>query len=686
MILDLRRRQALAQARRERANTEEETALPIQVWADRNIMLPRGSGMTPHDSNWTPYWQHWLEIVRRRIASEPNATGDHLVETIDLVTGTQVGKTQGFLLVILAWIAALFPRDTAVVLPSEAARKAFSRNRVKRSFEQSPRLAHLLPRGGAEAASRMGITAWVLAQMIAFWKNGAVALELRGDDVPLVLTDEFDALPTDVDHQGDPFGLIGERQKSYPNERLMANTSTCTVVSGHAWRRLCAGSHERLHLRCDGCGAHHWLNPDDLKPTAEGLSADRIAADDAARWHCPSCGHAHTSDDRDRLLAAACATPGWSEAGGWVPGVWEQDEDGRGHWTPAAEIDPQGRIIAIVPATGRRRSGHLSSLYSRTITFGAFLAAQMDADAGSSEERQNFINGWRAEPYEVRLHAATAADLSAATVSAEVAPGYVFGQCPAEAFRISLACDQQGIDVDKCWFPYTVRAWQPDGTSFLVDAGRADGWAALDALARRTWPVGGAARLADAIAIDTANGQMYRAIRAWCAKDPRRRLSISFSGTMAPDAAWSEIPLTPKNAHKLCGLPMVWYGNHGLYADTLYDLIRGAPGQPAWRIPPDAPDWYRASLTSEHRTVEETTIKNRRVSRSRWEPKEFTDPQGRRFTRNDNHWLDTERLHLLLIAICRWLAPRQVDQRAPVLVGDGERLRRITERRSVIHR
>ena len=117
MILDLRRRQALAQARRERANTEEETALPIQVWADRNIMLPRGSGMTPHDSNWTPYWQHWLEIVRRRIASEPNATGDHLVETIDLVTGTQVGKTQGFLLVILAWIAALFPRDTAVVLP-----------------------------------------------------------------------------------------------------------------------------------------------------------------------------------------------------------------------------------------------------------------------------------------------------------------------------------------------------------------------------------------------------------------------------------------------------------------------------------------------------------------------------------------------------------------------------------------
>jgi phage terminase large subunit GpA-like protein len=686
VILDLRRRQALAQARRERASTEAEESLPIQAWADLHLRVPRGSGMTPHDSAVTPYWRHWLGLVRARVASEPNATADHLVETIDLVTGTQVGKTQGFILVILAWIAALFPRDVATVLPSEATRKAFSRNRVKRAFEQSPRLAHLLPRGGAEAASRMGISAWVLAQSLMFWKNGAVALELRGDDVPLVLTDEFDALPADVDGEGDPFRLIGDRQKSYPHEKLMANTSTCTVVSGHAWRRLCEGSHERLHIRCDGCGAHHWIDPDHLKPTGPGLSSDRVATEDAARWHCPTCDHAHTSDDRDRLVAAACAAPGWTDAGGWVPGVWEQDEDGRGHWTAAAHRDEAGRITAIVPATGRRRSGHLPSTYARSITFGAFLAAQMDADAGSSEDRQAFINGWRAEPYEVRLHSVAAADLTAAIATAEAAPGYVFGQCPAPAYRVALACDQQGIEADKAWFPYTVRAWQEDGTSFLVDAGRADGWAALDALAQRTWPIGGAARRADAIAIDSANGQMIRPIRAWCAKDPRRRLSISFSGTMGPDAAWTEIPLTPKNAHKLCGLPLVWYGNQHLYADELYDLIRGLAGKPAWRIPPDAPDWYRASLTSEHRTVVDALVKNRRISRSVWQRKEFTDPQGRRFTRNDNHWLDTERLHLLLVAICRWLAPRPQDLRSPTRVGDGDRTRRLTERRSLIHR
>lgn len=686
MTLTLTRRQALAPARQTRQAHDDELAQPIHLWADEHLQIPRGSGMIPHDHTVTPYWIHWLALVFARVTGTPTDTDDHHVDDITLVTGTQVGKTQGFILVILAWIAALYPRDTAVVMPSETTRKAFARNRVRRAFEASERLAHLLPRGNAEAGQRLGITAWVLARMIMFWKNGAVALEIRGDDVPLMLTDEFDALPINVDGEGDPFRHMSDRQKSYPYEALMCATTTPTVVSGHGWRRLCAGSHERLHLRCDGCGAHHWVDFQHLKPTRPGLSPDVIQAEDAARWHCPRCDHPHTTDDRDRLIAAATAAPHWTDAGGWVPGVWEQDHEGRGGWTAAAHRDDAGRITAIVPATGRRRSGHLPSTYARVLTLGRCLAEDLRSQAGSSEDRQAFVNGWLAEPYEPRLHATTAADLSSALASAESVPGYVFGQCPAPAHRLALTVDQQGIEHDKAWFPYVARAWQQDGTSYLVDAGRVDGWAALDALAKRTWPVGGVARGPDAIAIDSANGQMIRSIREWCAKDGRRRLSISFSGTMDPSTAWNQHVLTPKNAHKMCGLPMVWYGNQHLYADELHDLIRGSAGKPAWRLPPDAPDWYQASLTSEHREAIETLIKGRRVTKGLWQRRQFTDTQGRTFTRNDNHWLDAERLQLLLVAICRWLAP-PAQPRAPLTLGRGEPAGRSTiTRRSLISR
>jgi hypothetical protein len=687
MTVTLRRRTALAPARAARAAEAEDEDLTPWAWADRHLLLPRGSGMTPHQSEVTPYWRHWLAIVAARIEGRVTDHGDHLVESIDLVTGTQVGKTQGFLLVVLAWVAALFPRDTATVLPSEVTRKAFSKNRVRRAFEHSPRLADLLPRGGAEVAARLGLAAWILGRQILFWKNGAVALELRGDDVPLILADEYDALPEDVDREGDPFRLMSDRQKSYPYERLLCATTTPTVVNSHGWRRLCEGTHERLHLRCQGCGAHHWLDWDHLKPVDPHQPPDAIAEQDAARWHCPTCQHAHTSDDRDRLVAAATATLGWSEAGGWIPGTWAQDADGHATWTAAADRDPGGRITALHPVRSRRRSGHLSSLYARSLTLGICLAEARRAEAGNSADRQAFVNGWRAEPYEPRLHAATAADLDAITAPADALPGYTFGSAPtaAQGARLLLTCDQQGIQADRAWFPWVCRAWMSDGTSYLVEAGRADGWPALDALAKRTWLVAGLPASPGQIAIDSANGQMLRPIREWCARDPRRRLSVSFSGTMAPDLAWAEHQLTPKNAHRLCGLPVVWVGNHALYADELYDLMRAAVGKPAWILPHDAPDWYRASLTSEHRTVLDLVTKGRRTSKSVWEPRMYTDPQGRRFTRNDNHWLDCERLQLLCVAICRWLAPPD-RPRSPTPVGQGERTHRLTQRRSALLR
>src|SRR5690606_35467067 len=106
-----------------------------------------------------------------------------------------------------------------------------------------------------------------------------------------------------------------------------------------------------------------------------GDSLEAIHAGDRARWACRYCGNLHTSDDRTAMVRAACRKPGMTAAGGWLPGAWAQDPEGRGVWTVHAKFDDKtGHLIEHQPAVGTHRTLWLNALYSEFITLGRFLA------------------------------------------------------------------------------------------------------------------------------------------------------------------------------------------------------------------------------------------------------------------------------------------------------------------------
>ena len=642
-------------SRTKHAASLAERALTIPAWSDANLLIPRGSGMTQHDSTVTPYWSYWHYLVRCRTTGE-SPENDCAVERITLITGTQVGKTYGFLVPTLAWLCAVWPRDIGVVLPSHDSAKAFSKEKLHKSFEKSERLANLLPKGMADQARRLGAKAWLLDDNSIFYLNGAVALDLRSRDLPDILNDEFDALPTNVEKQGSPISLLSDRQKSYPADRIMVQITTPTTVNGLGWSQLVSASHARLVIACIACGAHNWLDPDQLESTKPNAMPDEIAQFDLAVWRCKMCKHGHTTDERDKQVKLASSYrggPTFTAVGGWVPGVWEQNAEGVGTWTPAAKIDDKGRYINVAPIQGLHRSGWLNSLYSRFITCGQFLADDLRTRKSSPEDRQTHVNGWRAEPFVARADSTNAADI--ASVILQGASSYLHGQGPAPAWRLVITVDQQGEYVEKSWFPYVVRMWQADGSSFLIEAGRVDGFTALTNLCKRSWVCGGKARMMDAVGIDTANGIMIRPIRQWCAQDPNRRISIAGSGTMASDTPWSEMRPSAKNHMRMCGLPIVYYYNSNLFRDDLFEHIRRAAGRPAWNLPADAPDFYQASLVSEERIPQDAVIRGRPVRRLIWIPRTWTDPQGGVHVRKDNHWWDCEVEQVALVAILGWI-------------------------------
>lgn len=637
---DARRRQAA------------EASLSIYAWADRELLIPRGSGMVPHRSDVTPYFRYALDLVRDRVdGTGPGAD----VESITFITATQVGKTFGFLVPTLTWLAALHPRDTAVILPSHDAAKRFFRNKLKRTFEQSPRLADLLPIGAAERATRLGQKAWLLAEMTLHAKNGAVALDLRGDDLPVMLWDEFDALPTNVDGEGSPLVLGSDRQKTFPTERLAVRITTPTDVQGLGWSSFVAGTCERLFVACRGCKALDWLNPAQLVGLDAADTLESIHAGDRARWACRFCGNLHTSDDRTAMVRAACRKPGVTAAGGWIPGAWSQDPEGRGVWTTHAKFDDKtGHLIEAQPAVGTHRTLWLNALYSEFISLGRFLAEDRRTAAASAHERQAFVNGWLAEPFSARVESASAEHVT--RLKGVAGDGYQLGQCPMPMWRIGTFYDQQGMHAEKSWFPFITRAVNQNGDSRLIDTGQIDGFANLELHAAKTWSIGGVVRKADVIGIDSANGPMLPVIAKWCMREKGRRLAISGSGTFSPDHPYSERRPTHKTLQRFHGLPVMYSYNSHMFRDFVFDRMRGAEGEPAWLLPPDVPDWYVESLQSEERVPDVSHLYGRIVNRYVWKPREWVDPQGRLHVRNDNHWWDCEVGWLALLTILGWFA------------------------------
>jgi hypothetical protein len=658
----------LAAARTQFDQAEDERGVSIGAWADEHLLLPRGSGLVQHQSDLTPYWRRIHEVARARILREPlpHDPQAHLVEEVTVICSAQIGKTYGLVVPLLAWISAVAPRDVGVILPSHDDTKQFARNKLRKSFDESPRLASLLPRGAEALARRMGAKAWLLDRMTAYFLNGAVAQQLRQRDIPVLLEDEFDALPANVDGQGSPLLLAQERQKSFPADRFTLRITTPTTVDAHGWRLLGQGDHQRLLIACDGCGHHQWLDPERIEVTAPDASPEAIQIDDLAVWRCGKCGRRHRTDDLHRAIARACASPIFGPGGGWMPGVWEQLRDGTGVWNPDCSFDLAGRAVRWANPSGLHRSHWLNSLYSSFITLGRYVRGDRDSANGSADDRQTFINNSQANPFSPRTDGLSA-DVVAASVAKGVT-GYQHGQCPVAAWRVLLSCDQQGISIDASWFPYVVRAWCETGESFLIEAGRVDGFEGLDALATKSWLIGGVGRKADVITIDTGNGMMMRPIRQWCAQEKSRRISIAGSGTMGPEYSFNEVRLQPKNADRLCGLPVVYYYNANVFRDLLALRVANHPTVMPWHIPPDAPEFYRDSLTAEERVYQETTIKGRPVRRSIWRTKQWTDERGKVHERKDNHWWDAEGQNLAITIILGWWKPKRTSPILPATI------------------
>lgn len=281
------------------------------------------------------------------------------------------------------------------------------------------------------------------------------ANKLRSISIQMMMRDEIDGWPDVVGKDGDPLKLSTDRTAAFESSRKILDIST-PLIKGQSkiFRRFQQGDQRYYFVRCLGCEhpqTLRWRRQDEhgvISGVVWEMDGARLIPD-SVRYVCEKCGHAHTNEDKTKLLSPRYGA----------------------EWRATAE--------AISPEF---RSYHVNALYSPVgmQSWGACVFKWLEAwDVEEGRPRdlptlQVFYNNVLGEPFEMRGE-----KIRFEAVSAHRRQSYRFGQVPnrwASDFCggpvLLLTC---AVDVHKENLAVAVMGWCRDRRAILIDYWRFNG-------------------------------------------------------------------------------------------------------------------------------------------------------------------------------------------------------------------
>lgn len=275
--------------------------------------------------------------------------------------------------------------------------------------------------------------------------------KFRSLPIRVMLRDEIDGWPDVVGKDGDPMKLTEDRTAAYESDRKILDIST-PLIKGQSKieKQFLLGDQRYYFVNCVSCGHSQTLRWQRISPTGvvsgiwweEDEKTGELVSG-SVRYLCESCGHAHTNDDKTRLLAP---------------------ENGA-QWVPTA-----------TPSSPDHRSYHLSALYSPVgmQTWEALVRKWKEAwdtvlkRVRDHEKLQVFYNNVLGESYEIRGE-----KLQFEAISGHRRHVYKYGEIPnkwATQFAggpvLLLTCT---VDVHKDRLNVAVFGWCTGRRAVLID-------------------------------------------------------------------------------------------------------------------------------------------------------------------------------------------------------------------------
>ena len=492
----------------------------------------------------------WRNDRTPYLAGIMDAISEDGCEQVVFLKAVQVGFSEATRNLIGYWVDH-DPGPAMLVMPNQQSAEEAMDERLRPLLRETPKLAEHVSAGRADnklSAARLDTMTLYMA-----WAGSPQALASR--PIRYIVFDEVDKYPPFAGKEADPISLGMKRLTTYRHRARAVIGSTPTTRIAPVWKAWEGCTDRRhYHVPCPSCGEMQPLTWQQVKypPRKDGEDrgdhAERVEAEDLARYECKHCDAAWTTAEKNGAVRS---------------GMW----------------------VGESPDAPKRRIGFkLTTLCSPWVGLSQ-LAGEWIRAQGDPAALMDFANSRLAEPFEEQASTTSpdkirekAERQSAGTPM--VVPGWA-------SVLIATA------DVQKDRLYFLVRAWGHGYRSRLVHYGVVPTFEALvDVLFRRGYASDqGEVRMPDALGIDSR----YRTdeVMALAQQDPARVWPLV--GAANPKAM-------PIVANRVQGYPGVIRRtiNPNYWQDMLQGFI-DADDQDQWLPHSEVGDDYCRQMASMHK-------------------------------------------------------------------------------------
>ena len=268
--------------------------LTISEWADAKRVLPKGTSARP--GQWV------TESFQREMM---NALLSPNVRQVCCMKSTQIGWSE-ILNNIIGYFIDADPKPIMLVQPTDGTAKDYSKKRIAPMIASCPALKKRV----RESTSRRAGNTIQLKEFpggslrITGANSGA---GLRSDPIAVLLMDEVDAYPYDLEGEGDPIEIATRRTDTFDDAKILKG-STPAKPKGISkieaeWER---SDQRRFHVPCPFCGHLQplwWRDPLTLSHRLvwekDEAGAPRPGT---VRYLCVGCGQGIDEKHKQRML------------------------------------------------------------------------------------------------------------------------------------------------------------------------------------------------------------------------------------------------------------------------------------------------------------------------------------------------------------------------------------------------
>jgi phage terminase large subunit GpA-like protein len=227
--------------------------ITVSEWSRRHRVLPKGTSPRPGVFHPERFQVEMMDCILN-----PD------VHEIVCIKSTQIGWSDAILNNLIGYFIDVDPKPMMLVQPTIDNAKDYGRKRITPMVQSSPVLRAKV----REATTRRSGNTLALKEFPGgFLKlTGANSGSgLRSDPVPVVLFDEADGYPLDVDGEGDPIEIATRRTDAYPDYKIIKGSTPAKPKGlSRIERDFLRSDQRRFYVPCPYCGCKQvlwWRDP-----------------------------------------------------------------------------------------------------------------------------------------------------------------------------------------------------------------------------------------------------------------------------------------------------------------------------------------------------------------------------------------------------------------------------------------